>query len=106
MKPEPNNPPVGFGPYVIKNVQNNVGFDVVRNPNYAAQAIPGIPAGHMDIHVKIESNTTTEASDVINNQADVFDWARHDPAGADPAGEQADRPLSSRTRPTRRSTGS
>jgi peptide/nickel transport system substrate-binding protein len=75
MKPEPNNPPVGFGPYVIKNVQNNVGFDVNRNPNYAAQAIPGIPAGHMDIHVKIESNTTTEASDVLNNQADVFDWA-------------------------------
>ncbi len=75
MKPEPNNPPVGFGPYVIKNVQNNVGFDVDRNPNYAAQAIPGIPTGHMDIHVKIESNTTTEASDVINNTADVFDWA-------------------------------
>ena len=74
MKPEPNNPPIGFGPYIIKNVQNNVGFDMVRNPNYAAQAIPGIPAGHMDIHVKIESNTTTEASDVLNNQADVFDW--------------------------------
>ena len=74
MKPEPTNPPIGFGPYIIKNAQNNVGFDMVRNPNYAAQAIPGIPAGHMDIHVKIESNTTTEASDVLNNQADVFDW--------------------------------
>jgi peptide/nickel transport system substrate-binding protein len=74
MKPEPNNPPIGFGPYIIKNVQNNVGFDMVRNPNYAAQAIPGIPPGHMDIHVKIESNTTTEAQDVINNTADVFDW--------------------------------
>jgi peptide/nickel transport system substrate-binding protein len=74
MKPEPNSPPVGFGPYVIKNVQNNVGFSLVRNPNYAAQAIPGIPAGHMDVNVKIESNTTTEASDVLNNQADVFDW--------------------------------
>jgi peptide/nickel transport system substrate-binding protein len=74
MKPEPNNPPVGFGPYVIKNVQNNVGFSLVRNPNYASQAIPGIPAGHMDVNVKIESNTTTEASDVLNNQADVFDW--------------------------------
>jgi peptide/nickel transport system substrate-binding protein len=74
MKPEPNNPPVGFGPYVIKNVQNNVGFSLVRNPNYAAQAIPGIPPGHMDVNIKIESNTTTEASDVLNNQADVFDW--------------------------------
>jgi peptide/nickel transport system substrate-binding protein len=74
MKPEPNNPPEGFGPYEIKNVQNNVGFDLVRNPTYASQAIPGIPAGHMNIHVKIESNTTTEASDVLNNSADVFDW--------------------------------
>jgi peptide/nickel transport system substrate-binding protein len=74
LKPEPNNPPEGFGPYVIKNVQNNVGFDLVRNASYASQAIPGIPPGHMDIHVKIESNTTTEASDVLNNTADVFDW--------------------------------
>lgn len=74
MKPEPNNPPVGFGPYVIKNVQNNVGFSLDMNPNYASQAIPGIPAGKMNINVKIESNTTTEASDVLNNSADVFDW--------------------------------
>jgi peptide/nickel transport system substrate-binding protein len=74
MKPEPTNPPVGFGPYVIKNVQNNVGFSMDINPNYASQAIPGIPAGHMNINVKVESNTTTEASDVLNNSADVFDW--------------------------------
>ncbi|MBV9606779.1 MAG: hypothetical protein JO027_16815 [Solirubrobacterales bacterium] len=74
MKPEPNNPPVGFGPYVIKNIQPNVGFDLDINPNYASQAIPGIPAGKMNITVKVESNTTTEASDVINNSADVFDW--------------------------------
>ncbi|MBV8945311.1 MAG: hypothetical protein JOZ95_07815 [Solirubrobacterales bacterium] len=74
MKPEPNSPPVGFGPYVIKNVQSNVGFDLAINPNYASQAIPGIPAGKMNVNVKVESNTTTEASDVLNNSADVFDW--------------------------------
>jgi len=74
MKPEPSNPPVGFGPYVIKNVVPNVSYEVDLNPNYAAQAIPGIPTGHVNIHVKIESNTTTEASDVLNNNADVFDW--------------------------------
>jgi peptide/nickel transport system substrate-binding protein len=74
MKPEPSNPPAGFGPYVIKNVVPNVSYDVDINPNYAAQAIPGIPVGHENIHVKIESNTTTEASDVLNNSADVFDW--------------------------------
>ena len=74
MKPEPNNPPAGFGPYEIKNVVPNQSFELVKNPNYASQAIPGIPAGHVNVNVKVESNTTTEASDVLNNTADVFDW--------------------------------
>jgi peptide/nickel transport system substrate-binding protein len=74
MKPEPATPPVGFGPYMIKNVVPNVSYDLAINPGYAAQAIPGIPAGHVSVHVKVESNTTTEASDVLNNSADVFDW--------------------------------
>lgn len=74
MKPEPNNPPVGFGPYVIKNIVPNVSYDVNLNPNYAGQAISGIPAGHVNVHVKFESNTTTEASAVLNNSADIFDW--------------------------------
>jgi peptide/nickel transport system substrate-binding protein len=51
-----------------------VSYEVDINPNYASQAIPGIPAGHVNVHVKIESNTTTEASDVLNNSADIFDW--------------------------------
>ena len=52
------------------------------NPNYAAQAIPGIPAGHVNVHAKIESNTTTEASDVLNNSRRHLRLGRHDPAGA------------------------
>lgn len=74
MKAEPNNPPVGFGPYVIKSVVPNVSFEVAINPSYAKQAIPGIPVGHVNVQIKVESNTTTEASDVLNNTADVFDW--------------------------------
>jgi peptide/nickel transport system substrate-binding protein len=74
MKTQAAPPPVGFGPYVIKNVVPNVSYDLAINPNYASQAIPGIPAGHVNVHAKIESNTTTEASDVLNNSADVFDW--------------------------------
>jgi len=74
MKAEPNNPPVGFGPYTIKNVVPNQSFELALNPNYASQAIPGIPAGHLNVDIKVESNTTTEASDVLNNTADVFDW--------------------------------
>jgi peptide/nickel transport system substrate-binding protein len=74
MKPEPNSPPTGFGPYKITNVVPNVSYDIVVDPSYASQAIPGIPAGHVNVHFKVESNTTTEASAVLNNSADVFDW--------------------------------
>ena len=74
VKDRASNPPPGFGPYMIKNVQPNVSYDLKINPNYASQAIPGIPVGHVNVHVKIESNTTTEASDVLNNNADIFDW--------------------------------
>ena len=74
MKPEPNNPPVGFGPYTITHVVPNQSFELALNPNYASQPIPGIPAGHVNVNVKVESNTTTEASDVLNGSADVFDW--------------------------------
>jgi peptide/nickel transport system substrate-binding protein len=74
MKPEPNTPPVGIGPYTIKNVVPNASFELALNPSYASGAIPGIPAGKMNVEIKVESNTTTEASDVLNNTADVFDW--------------------------------
>lgn len=74
MKDESANPPPGFGPYLVKNVVPNVSYDAVVNPTYASQAIPGVPPAHVTVHVKIESNTTTEASDVLNNSADLFDW--------------------------------
>ena len=37
--------------------------------------IPGIPAGHVDVNVKISSNVDSNALSVLNNTADVFDWA-------------------------------
>ena len=67
-----NNPPPGVGPYVIKNVVPNQSFSVVRNPNW--KPLPGIAAGHVDINVRIDSNTQTEAESVLNNSADAFDW--------------------------------
>lgn len=69
-----NHPPPGVGPYVIANVVPNQSFSEIRNPRWAAQAIPGIPAGHVDVSVKILSNTQTEADTVLGNSADVFDW--------------------------------
>ena len=105
LKPEPNTPPVGFGPYVIKNVLLNVSWlELVKNPNYAAQAIPGIPAGHLNVQVKIESNTTTEASDVLNNSADVFDWGDTIPPALIQQVKRTHHAGSRRSRRTRRST--
>jgi peptide/nickel transport system substrate-binding protein len=71
----PNDPPPGVGPYVIKNIQPNVSYQLVRNPQWAKMAIPGIPAGHVDITAKISSNVESNALSVLNNSADIFDWA-------------------------------
>ncbi len=69
-----NHPPPGVGPYKITSVVPNRSFKVVRNPFYAKHPIPGVPVGKNDINVKIAANTQTEAEQVLNNQADVFDW--------------------------------
>jgi len=69
-----NNPPPGDGPYMITNVVPNQSYTLKKNPNFAAQNIPDIPLGHLDtINFKIVSNTQSEAEQVLNNQADVFD---------------------------------
>ncbi|HEY1238618.1 MAG TPA: ABC transporter substrate-binding protein, partial [Solirubrobacterales bacterium] len=66
--------PPSSGPYMITNIVPNKSYDVVKNPKWASNNVPGIPLGHLDkISVKIESNTQTEAQQVLNNQADNFD---------------------------------
>jgi peptide/nickel transport system substrate-binding protein len=74
MKNLSNDPPPGVGPYEIKNVVPNRSWQLVRNPKWTDSTIPGIPAGHVDVTAKISSNTQTEAEQVLQNQADVFDW--------------------------------
>ena len=73
MKNEPNSPPPGVGPYMITNVVPNASFQVVKNPHWTP--IPGIPSGNSDISVKISSNVSSNALAVLQNSADVFDWA-------------------------------
>jgi peptide/nickel transport system substrate-binding protein len=69
-----NDPPPGVGPYEIRNVVANRSFDVTKNPAFAAFRIPDIPTGNLDtVRVSIVSNTNSEAQQVLNNQADVFD---------------------------------
>jgi peptide/nickel transport system substrate-binding protein len=75
MKVEATNPPVGVGPYEITNIVPNQSFDVVKNPHWASEAIPGIPAGHVNIDIKISSNVDANVLSVLNNTADIFDWA-------------------------------
>jgi peptide/nickel transport system substrate-binding protein len=69
-----SNPPPGVGPYMIKDVSPNRGFTLVKNPHFASLGIPDIPKGHLDtIKVSITSNTQSEAEQVLQDQADVFD---------------------------------
>jgi peptide/nickel transport system substrate-binding protein len=66
-----NSPPPGVGSYTITNVVPNQSFTLQKNSRFA---IPGIPQGHLQtINVHIQSNTLTEAQQVLNNQADNFD---------------------------------
>jgi peptide/nickel transport system substrate-binding protein len=74
MKSLPNNPPPGVGPYEIASVIPNKSFSLVRNPHFSSSTIPGIPAGHVDVDVKIVSNNQSEAEQVLDNSADVFDY--------------------------------
>jgi peptide/nickel transport system substrate-binding protein len=73
MKNLSNNPPPGVGAYVITNVVPNESWTMKINTIYNAEAIPGIPPAHVNVNVKIEANNQTEAEDVLNGSADIFD---------------------------------
>jgi peptide/nickel transport system substrate-binding protein len=75
MKVEATSPPPGVGPYKVTNIVANQSYDVVKNPEYAKETIPGIPSGYDNIDVKVSSNVSANALSVLNNSADVFDWA-------------------------------
>ncbi|HET9125287.1 MAG TPA: ABC transporter substrate-binding protein, partial [Solirubrobacteraceae bacterium] len=73
FKNDPLHPPPGCGPYMVKNITVNQSFDVVKNPNW--KPLPGIPAAHVNVDVKVSANVTSNAESVLNNTADIFDWA-------------------------------
>jgi peptide/nickel transport system substrate-binding protein len=74
FKNEPANPPPGVGPYKFSNIVPNVSYSVVKNPDWTP--IPGLPSGYLNqINVKISSNTNANALEVLQNSADVFDFA-------------------------------
>jgi peptide/nickel transport system substrate-binding protein len=73
FKNQPLNPPPGCGPYMIKNIVANKSFQVVKNPNW--KPLPGIPAAQDNVDVTVNSNVSSDAEQVLNNSADIFDWA-------------------------------
>jgi peptide/nickel transport system substrate-binding protein len=73
MSVEASNPPPGVGPYKVTNITPGQSYDVVKNPNWTP--IPGIPSGHVNVDVKVNPNVNANALSVLNNTADVFDWA-------------------------------
>jgi len=73
FKNDPLHPPPGCGPYMIKNVVANKSFDVDKNPYW--KPLPGIPAGQDNVDVTVNSNVSSNAEQVLNNSADIFDWA-------------------------------
>jgi peptide/nickel transport system substrate-binding protein len=74
MKSLTNSPPPGVGPYEIASLVPNKSFSLVRDPHFSSGTIPGVPAGHVDVSVKIVSNNQSEAEQVLAGSADVFDY--------------------------------
>ncbi len=74
MKVLSNTPPIGIGPYKFGKVVPNASYTLAKNASFAGFKIPGIPTGFVDqVDVTIDSNTQTEAQQVLNNSADIFD---------------------------------
>ena len=74
-------PPIGDGPYMFKSVVPSHAFTLVKNPNFAAQNIPNIPTGFVnEVDVTVNTNTNSEAQQVLTNQQDIFDPADSIPA--------------------------
>jgi peptide/nickel transport system substrate-binding protein len=71
----PTNPPPGVGPYEVTQIVPGQSFSVIRNPRWPAMGISDIPAGHVDIHVQIDSDQAANALSVLRNSADIFDWS-------------------------------
>jgi peptide/nickel transport system substrate-binding protein len=67
-------PPPGLGPYRIKSVVPGKSFALVRNPGWKRLGILLVPAGHLDIDVRITGDARHDAISVLDNTADVFDW--------------------------------
>lgn len=74
----PGHPPAGVGPYRLRDVKPGRSFTLQRNPFWAA--VPGIPAGQLDIDVTLSPDRGANALAVLNDVLDVADPAQVIPA--------------------------
>jgi peptide/nickel transport system substrate-binding protein len=82
MTVQSTTPPIGVGPYTFGKVVANASYELRRDKQFADQKIPGIPTGFVDtVDVSVQSNTNTEAEQVLQSQADIFDPADTIPSG-------------------------
>jgi peptide/nickel transport system substrate-binding protein len=82
MSVQATTPPLGVGPYKFGTITPNQGYTLVKNTSFAGMGVSTVPAGYVDtVEVTVQSNTNTEAEQVLQNQADIFDPADVVPAG-------------------------
>ncbi len=76
-----NDPPPGAGPYEISASKPGRGFEITRNPEWAAHngpAMPQVPAGHIDrFEVSVLKNPSTQVNYVLQGKTD---WMQNPPA--------------------------
>jgi peptide/nickel transport system substrate-binding protein len=74
-------PPPGLGPYTFGAVDPGRSFSLVDNPDWAKLGVQGVPAGRLDVDVRVTGDAAANAQSVLNGSADVFDWPDQVPAG-------------------------
>jgi peptide/nickel transport system substrate-binding protein len=80
MTVESSSPPLGDGPYKFGTIVPSVSYTLVKNPTFAASKLSTVPPGYVnEVTVTTDSNNTTEAQQVLANQADIFDPADNIP---------------------------
>jgi peptide/nickel transport system substrate-binding protein len=71
------NPPPGYGPYILKVQDPSRHFTLTKNPNF--KPLPNVPAGHVDkITGLVSTNVPKMTQDVIKGK---LDFMTEDPTG-------------------------
>ena len=81
MREEQTPTPPGAGPYTLANVVPGRSFSLIRNPAWGRMGVPDVPAGRVDVEVKITGDARSNAQSVLADRADLFDWPDPIPTG-------------------------